>query len=203
MANIFTRQAAAYRNQLNQSCSELVGIANGLVADGQLNNAEIEFLNRWLEKHDVISREWPGDVIHARIKEVLSDGIVAEDERTYLIKTLEMLIGGHLDCLADTPKVNELALDKIIGITFPNALFCLTGDFVYAPRPKCEGAITTRGGLVNKAVTKNLNYLIVGGLGSDEWKHGSFGTKITKAIEYKRAGCPILIVHEDVWASSL
>ena len=203
MAKFFTRQAAAYRNQLNQSCSELTGIAEGLIADRQLNDAEINFLNRWLEKHDVISCEWPGDVIHARIKAVLADGFVTEDERAHLIETLEMLIGGRLDRLADAPKVNQLALDNIASVTFPDALFCLTGDFVYAPRPQCEAAIVSRGGKVSASVTKKLSYLVIGGLGSDEWKHGSFGTKIAKAIEYKRAGAPLLIVHEDVWASSL
>lgn len=203
MANFFTRQAAAYRNQLDQSCSELTGIAEGLIADRQLNDAEIDFLNRWIEKHDVISCQWPGDVIHARIKAVLADGVVTEDERAHLIKTLEMLIGGHLDRMAESPKVNQLALDDVGGLTFQNSLFCLTGDFVFAPRPQCEQAILSRGGLVSGSITKKLNYLVVGGLGSDEWKHGSFGTKIAKAMEYKRAGVPILIVHEDVWASSL
>lgn len=203
MANFFTRQAAAYTNQLNQSCSELMGIAEGLIADRHLNDAEIDFLNRWLEKHDVISCEWPGDVIHARIKAVLADAVVTEDERAHLIKTLEMLLGGHLDNLAEAPKVNQLALDNVAGVTFPDVHFCLTGDFVYAPRPQCEAAIVSRGGKVSGSVTKKLNYLVIGGLGSDEWKHGSFGTKIAKAIEYKRAGAPLLIVHEDVWASSL
>lgn len=203
MTNFFARQAAEYRNQLNQSCSELVGIAEGLIADRQLNDDEIRFLNRWLETHDVVSCDWPGDVLHAKVKEVLADGAVTEEERAHLINTLKMLVGGRLDDLAESPKVNELALDKVDRVTFPQSLFCLTGDFVYAPRAKCEEVIAVRGGRVNASVTKKLNYLVVGGLGSDEWKHGSFGTKITKAIEYKRAGCPILIVREDVWAASL
>lgn len=203
MAEFFTRQAAAYRNQLNQSCSELMGIAEGLVADGTLNNAELEFLSRWLQKHDVVSCQWPGDVLHARVKDVLADGVITEEERAYLLNTLQLLIGGHLDRIADTPMVNQLALDDISGVSFSNAVFCLTGDFVYAPREKCEEAIVSRGGSVSRTINKKLKYLVVGGLGSAEWKHGSFGSKIAKAIEYKRAGVPLFIIHEDVWASSL
>mgnify|MGYP000140214245 FL=1 len=46
-------------------------------------------------------------------------------------------------------------------------------------------------------VTKKLNYLIVGGLGSDQWKHGNFGAKVEKAIQYRSDGIPIKIVHEE------
>jgi len=146
---------------------------------------------------------YSGDVLHARVREVLADGIVTEDERAYLLKTLDLLVGGHLDRLAETPKVNQLALDSLDRLSILDSLFCLTGDFVFAPREKCEEAIIARGGRVHPSVTKKINYLVVGGLGSEEWKHGSYGTKITKAIDYKRKGCPIFIVHEDVWATAL
>lgn len=43
----------------------------------------------------------------------------------------------------------------------------------------------------------------VGCIGSDEWRHGSFGTKIEKAAEYRRSGVPLFIISEDVWAGSL
>ena len=33
-------------------------------------------------------------------------------------------------------------------------MFCLTGDFVYAPRSVCEREIEARGGVVGKGVTK-------------------------------------------------
>lgn len=39
--------------------------------------------------------------------------------------------------------------------------------------------------------------------GSDEWKHGSYGSKIVKAVEYRRAGVPLFIVSEDRWSAAL
>jgi NAD-dependent DNA ligase len=203
MANDYARRASKYRNECIRSCSELAGIAEGIAADSHLNDAEIGFLNRWLERNDAASCEWPGDVLHARVRAVLADGVVTDEERAYLLNTLHMLVGGHLDRLAETPKVTDLALDGIDRLLIGDSTFCLTGDFVFAPRPKCEEAIVARGGRVHPSVTMKTNYLLVGGLGSDEWKHGRYGTKITKAIEYKRRGCPILIVHEDVWAMAL
>jgi NAD-dependent DNA ligase len=95
-----------------------------------------------------------------------------------------------------------MGFDDVQRIDFQDQRFCLTGDFIYGPREVCEEAISRRGGIVG-SVTKKLRYLVVGGRGSKEWKHGSFGLKFEKAVQYRRAGSPILIVREDCWASSL
>lgn len=203
MSNFFTRQSAAFRNDLTRSTGALIGIAQGLLCDGQLNDSEIRFLNEWLDQNESIASSWPGDVIHARIKESLSDGVINEVEREHLVDTLRQLVGGRLDELAETNHVSELALDRAAQVQIQNSTFCLTGDFVFAPRSHCEAAIVARGGEVSKSITKKVTYVVVGGLGSSEWKHGSFGTKIEKAIEYKRQGLPLLIVHEDQWAAAL
>ena len=89
------------------------------------------------------------------------------------------------------------------ALEYPGFRFCLTGDFVYGLRDLCAAEIEKRGGIVGNSITKTLSYLVVGSLGSPEWKHGSFGTKIDKAIKYKRDGCSIFIVREECWASSL
>lgn len=202
MTNFFARQGAGYANDMKRSLSALVGIAQGLLCDGQLNNDEICFLDAWLKENDAIANAWPGDVVHTRVRSALADGVVTQGEREHLIDTLTQLIGGSLDELVASTHVTGLALDTVDRVDFADAWFCLTGDFVYAPREKCVMAIEQRGGIVG-GVTKKLRYLVVGGLGSPEWKHGSFGTKIEKAMQYKRDGLPILIVHEDIWASSL
>jgi NAD-dependent DNA ligase len=128
---------------------------------------------------------------------------VTELERTNVIDILQKLIGGTLQTLAAATHVTELAYDDVTSIDYLKARFCLTGDFVFGTRTRCEGAIKSRGGIPGKSVTKALRYLVVGSLGSPEWKHGSFGGKIEKAMQYKRDGCPILIVHEQCWTSSL
>lgn len=203
MTNFFTRQSAKFRNDLNRSLGALVGIAQGLVCDRHLNDSEITFLKQWIEANESISITWPGDVVYARIQAVLADGIVTDEERAHLLDTLQKLIGGSLEELESTTHVSELMFDPVTTIEFAGRVFCLTGEFVFAPRSVCAAAIETRGGAVAGNVTKKLNYLVVGGLGSPEWKHGSFGTKVEKAVSLKRDGLPILIVHEDYWANSL
>lgn len=203
MTNFFTRQAAAYRNDMKRSLGALLGITQGLLSDRNLNDQEIAFLNDWLSANDVIATTWPGDVVYARVRAALADGVITDAERTHLVDTLQKLIGGTLDELAESAHVTQLAFDAVPRVEFSGALFCLTGDFVFGSRNVCEATIEKRGGAMSQSVTKKLRYLVVGGLGSPEWKHGSFGTKLEKAMNYKRDGVGIFIVHEDQWASSL
>lgn len=201
--NQYLRRSIAFNNEMRRSCGALLGIVQGLLSDNQLSDQEINFLRDWLKNNDAVSHTWPGDVILAKIEDALADGAIIETERQHLAGVLQQLVGGTLDELAESTHVTQLALDQVAAIDFSDKRFCLTGEFVFGPRTTCESAIERRGGLVQAGITKKLHYVVVGGLGSPEWKHGSFGSKIEKAIEYKRDGLPLLIVHEDVWAASL
>lgn len=203
MMNIYTRQAATFRNEMRQQCGALLGIVQGILADHTINDQEVEFLHRWLIGAENVRLTWPGDVIYAQVESALADGAISTEERAHLVSTLSRLIGGTLDELAESTHVTGLAFDEVSAIEVAERRFCLTGDFAYGTRDLCQRAIEQRGGVVQSAITKKLHHLVVGGLGSTEWKHGAFGTKIQKAIQYKRAGAPILIVHEEVWAASM
>ena len=202
MINIYQRQAAAFRNEMRTSCAALVGIVQGLLADGHLNDSEIGFLRDWLTSAESVALTWPGTVIKAQVESILADGLISEEERMHLAATLNQLIGGKLDQVAEAGFVTELPIDRPAAIEIKERAFCFTGDFVYGPRRICEEAVAVHGGSIAN-VTKKLHYLVVGGLGSPEWKHGSFGTKIEAAVKHKASGTGLLIVHEDTWAAAL
>ena len=199
----FNRMLGAQKNQLVQGCGSLMGIATGLLADNQLNDAEICFLRDWLKANAVITTTWPGDVLYDRIEAVLSDGKITSEERQHLVETLTAIIGGSTSTVIEHTPVNQLAFDEISDIDFDAAKFCVTGEFIFGPRPRVIAEIESRGGIVSGGITKRLDYLIVGLKGSDEWKHGSYGTKIEKAVSYRRDGVPLAIVSENVWSASL
>jgi hypothetical protein len=67
MLNVYQRQAASFRNEMRTSCAALVGIAQGLLADGVLNDQEIVFLGGWLANAENIALTWPGSVIFAQV----------------------------------------------------------------------------------------------------------------------------------------
>ena len=49
MSNFFSRQGAAFHNDLQRSAGALIGIAQGLLCDGYLSDDEIKFLTSWFE----------------------------------------------------------------------------------------------------------------------------------------------------------
>lgn len=203
MSNFFSRQAARFNNEMAQSCGALIGIVQGLLADRHLNDQEIRFLDAWLTSNASCSTSWPGNIVHERLQAVLADGLVSETERDGLVELLLSLTGGALDSVASAPIVNRLAIDETATVHFPQRRFVLTGDFAYGQRKQCQELTVSRGGEIAAAVSGKVHYVVVGGLGSSEWKHGSFGTKIEKAIELRNAGLPILIVHEDAWVAAI
>jgi NAD-dependent DNA ligase len=199
----YARMISAQINAMRRSMGALVGIAEGMLCDGSLNDAEIRHLRDWFINNEQLSSAWPGDVIYDKVKEVLRDGIVTEEERAHLVKVLNDLIGTSIHDLKLATPATSLAYDPVDRIAFPNNRFCLTGDFIHGSRKTCELEIEERGGVTTSSITKTLNYLIIGSLGSIEWKHGSFGLKVEKAMQYKRDGSPIVIVQETVWKTAL
>ena len=80
---------------------------------------------------------------------------------------------------------------------------CLTGDFDHAARKDVEDELTNLGAEVKKSVVKKLDYLIVGGQGSDSWVAGNYGTKVKKALELQTAGAGVQIIREADFFSVL
>jgi hypothetical protein len=188
---------------LKQSLGELLGLARGLMADQELTDSEIRFLDDWLEDRYSMTSSFPGNVIHERIKDVLEDGVVTEEERSHLVETLNMLIEDRLEDLAEQVDLTELWFDDVGLIDFNKARFCLTGNFVYGPEDVCRTAIEQRGGIVTPSVGDESQFLVVGGLGVDEWRSGGLGAEIEVAMRLRAKGKSVKIIPEDSWIAYL
>jgi NAD-dependent DNA ligase len=188
---------------LRRSCESLLGIAAGLIADGELNRKEIQFLSTWLSEHPEIANTWPGEVVHKRVREVLADGVITAAEQEYLKKTLSELVGGDFVNDGSVPAdATSLPIDLTAKIVIPESTFCFTGAFLFGTRAACERAVQGRGGLVS-GISKHLNYLVIGELSSRDWKHSSFGTKIQDAMRLKSEGADVHVVGESQWVGAL
>jgi NAD-dependent DNA ligase len=204
MSGFFARRAATDVRLLKRSCESLLGICSGLLADGYLADEEIFFLDTWLADNDDISTTWPGEVVYARIRHVLADGVITDDEREHLATTLADLLGGTLEKTGATSGMaTRLPIDEVETIEVNGNSFCFTGSFLYGTRKACQEAVKERGGVRSSSVRVDLNYLVIGTLASREWAHTSHGRKIEKAIDYKSKGRQILIVSEEQWVQFL
>ncbi|MBG9386889.1 BRCT domain-containing protein [Caenimonas aquaedulcis] len=168
-----------------------------------MNAKEIQFLSTWLSEHPELATTWPGQVVHMRVREVLSDGVIEASEIAYLKQTLADLVGGAFSEDGAIPaEATSLPIESNASVVIPNAAFCFTGSFLFGTRSACEKAVQARGGFVT-GINKRLNYLVIGELSSREWKYSSFGTKINAAMQLKEGGAPLVVVAEDQWIKAL
>lgn len=62
--------------------------------------------------------------------------------------------------------------------------------------------MTQRGGAI-ASVSKKLDYLVIGEIGSRDWIHSTHGRKIEKAVELRNGGARLAIVSERHWQAGL
>ncbi len=204
MSNFFARQAATDSRLFKRSCQELIGICEGMLVDGYLCDAEILYLKNWLEENDQIAYTWPGEVVYKRIVEVLNDGEITEEERRYLTKTLQELIGGSFSETGGTPaEPISFPIARVNAIEFEGKTFCFTGTFLFGTRPACHKATEKVGGIPALRITRKLDYLVIGTLSTRSWANTSFGRKIEKAVGLQNSGCPVTIIDEQTWVKGL
>lgn len=83
------------------------------------------------------------------------------------------------------------------GISLNGKRVCLTGEFAVGKRADVSAALEQVGATSCPSVTKKLDYLIVGELGSPAWSGGSSGgAKIKRVLELQTRGIPVKIIRE-------
>lgn len=190
-----------WARNLERDNEHLLGLAHGLIADGKLVDEEIQCLVEWMNKHQQPVRTWPASVVRDRLSRALADGVIDDEERADLFSLLRSMVGPDFPgAIAST----ELPLaDEAAPIHHSGFSFCVTGKFAYGPRRIVEKEIEARGGFLHGNVTLGTDYLLIGGVGSRDWKHTAYGNKIEKAVQYREKGSQILIVGEDRWVAAL
>lgn len=181
----------------------LNGLCKGLIADRDLNDDEIRYLDWWLSQNGAIKDNYPGRELYVLVKEILKDGVITADESAALHKALVDFTGCDLDSGIVDGLATRLPIDDVADLNIQGKIFCLTGAFVAGKRSIVEGLIVKNGGSVTDSITKKLDYLVIGTLSSRDWKFSSHGRKIEKAINYRDEGGKLKIVSEEMLFGSL
>lgn len=161
----------------------LNGILDGIVCNQKVNQKEIENLNIWLRQNDYLKDVYPYDKVLLEVNKVLEDGILTEEESNYIFDTFNEIVN---------PDFSD---DE--NIDFNGKTFCITGEFKCATKQEISKKLQELGGTEKKGVSSKLDYLIVGGVGSDAWKFGKIGGKQAKAQELNEKDANIKIIDED------
>ena len=158
----------------DRAIQEFQGMASMIILDGVVDDREIDVLLSWAEKYQAFRRQWPLSQLESLIQKILNDGIVTIDERMELLN--------FLASLAADPSENSTIkniFSENAHITFPEKNFLFTGKLQFGARYKAQNEVKERGGFcINSYSRHNLDYLIVGVLGTDAWKFSRFGRKI-------------------------
>ncbi len=184
---------------------ELIGLIKGVLADGVVCQAEAEFLLKWMQTNQTATNEWPANVLLPRIAAALEDGVMDKQEESEIFELLQTAVGNN-DAIEQGWSSGSSSLplnDPAPTIEAQGRIFCFTGKFNTGTRDWCHQQIITLGGDVAKGITKKLDYLVIGEIGSRDWLHSTHGRKILKAVEYRDAGVPLCIVSERHWHSQL
>lgn len=187
----------------DRQVDELLGIIKGVLADGEVSQTEAEFVLSWLHTNRECCERWPASDLLVKLEGFLADGVLDDVEESELLAVFLSLTGnpdfvpidGSSDMSAAIPYDNPLPR----VIKFPGKSFCLTGKFAweFGPRSQIEETIRFSGGITQTNVTKDTDFLVIGGGSTRDWIHSTYGRKIEKAIELRGKGQALAIVPES------
>lgn len=191
-----------YYDTVTSDLQILQGICHGILADGEINDREIYDLQQWLNENEHLNTYYPYDEIRTLIVSILSDKKIDEDEKIILMayfkqfvnvqnheiknmiekKTHDVNIAGHCTSEPD--------------VSFENKTFCITGVLKRGNREALHRDIIKLGGFPTDSLTKKTDYLIVGDNGNPAWAFSCYGRKVEKAINMRKDGHTIMLIHE-------
>jgi NAD-dependent DNA ligase len=186
----------------DRQIDSLIGLSKGLIADGKIDQSEAEVLLGWL----VQSRQATNNPIVVNLMEkvssMLEDSNLDPEESAGLFGILRRIAGDPSE-IGELAKATSLPIDHPLPeVIFPKRSFLFTGTCAFGTRKQCQAVTESLGGINANAVTKKLDYLVIGTYVTDSWAHETFGRKIEKAMEYRDQGVPLMIITEEHWAVS-
>lgn len=200
MENTAAIQKSLERQRITKAIEHLLGMIDGMIADDHLHDKEVQLLSTWLAANPEATSAWPGSVIGHKVREVLADGIITDNERKHLLSVLAAMIASDFaETGSASAEVVTLPIDDAVTVEIKNAGVCMTGEFIFGTRAACERLTLKAGGMPLDNVTKRVDILVIGTRVSQDWAHTTFGRKIQRAAELQDEGHPIEIISERRW----
>ena len=202
------RQDKLYFDMVTSSIQQLEGMLHGFLSDGRLTDEELSTLGTWLSNNEQLSGIYPYDEIYSLLVSAKSDGVVSDDERNMLKAFFSTFVDVSESVNIHEDEVKKLQAEYSVGgicsvcphITFEGKTFCFTGVSTRGRRVDFAHKVTLAGGIYNDSVVKDTDYLIVGADGNPCWAFSCYGRKVEKAVNMRKTGHKIVIIHEnDFW----
>lgn len=193
----------AYWDDVTADMQELQGMLQGILLDGRIDETELTQLSEWIDNKCHLRACWPYDELESIIATVMKDGVIDDQEHEALVQFFSEFAGvdgrravGAIDRESTVSGVCAYAPEIVIE----GRMFCFTGASERSNRDGLATIVETRGGRFQKNLRNDTDFLIVGAKGNPCWAYACYGRKVEDAVERRRAGQRLLIVHEyDFW----
>ena len=198
-----------YFDAVTADIQTLQGILHGITADGKIEKEELVRLQDWISENEQLSGCYPYDEINTVISSVLKDGVIDSQEHEQLLQFFNSFV--PVSVAKQVRQMSEKAVSKkeltLPGvcamcptIEIPEHYFCITGFSGKGTKSDFAKAVTELRGVYVDAVPQYLNYLVVGSMANPAWAFCCYGRKVETAIQLRKDGKRLLIVHEnDFW----
>jgi hypothetical protein len=194
-------RSTEYYDEVTADLQRLHAIMGGIVADTHISVDELRALSDWMEDHGHLRTCWPFDEVGSLITGVLADKHIDEKEHAML-----QAFFSEFTALLDDRTITRAPVMEghaIVGlcavdpeISFLDKGFCFTGASSRFTRAELEQAVQKLGGSAHSSPSKKVHYLVIGAEGNPCWAFACYGRKVEKAIELRKAGSRVVIVHE-------
>lgn len=195
-------RSAEYFDKTTADLQRLHAIVGGIVADGNISEDELRGLSTWLLDHEHLKTCWPYDEVDSLVTSVMADRRIDEQEHKVLLDFFSEFVAILDDRTIVSPSISVGG--TIIGlcavcpeIEFEGSKFCFTGASSRYTRSQLADTVTQLGGEVVPSLSAKVKYLVIGADGNPCWAYACYGRKVEKAVELRKAGVRVLIVHEN------
>lgn len=190
-----------YYDSFTADMQVLHGILGGAAADGKVTKEELIALQQWLDDHTHLRLSYPYDEVDSLILSILKDGQVDDAESKFLQSFFSEFVSVKDDKTITSPLIT--IEQSIVGvcavcpeIVIKGSVFCFTGASSKFSRSGFSELVQSLGGAASNGVTKHVNYLVIGADGNPCWAYSCYGRKVEKAVEMRKGGSKLLLVHE-------
>jgi hypothetical protein len=198
-------RSSEYYSLVSTDMQHLQPILRAIASDGSVAQAEVEQLAMWLSEREHLRKCWPYEEMDTLLTTTMQDRSIDPKEQKLLLEFCSSFTTSELDF--ETPHITARTLAAIFAvspvISFDDYSFCFTGESERATQEQMKTMARDRGARIVDSVSPDLDYLVVGVGGNPCWAYSSYGRRIEKALELRRQGSKLLIVHESDFFTAL
>ncbi|HRF00404.1 MAG TPA: BRCT domain-containing protein [Pirellulaceae bacterium] len=198
------RQLAStrYYDRITADMQRLHAVVGGICVDGIVTPDELRGLRQWLDDHDHLRRLFPYEEISTHVTQVMRDGKVDPDENALLVRLFALFApqvggGGSLAAIGTQDDSLLAVCATCPEIEFDARTFCFTGEFAGHSQDELQSIVVDLGGRHVGRPSGRVDFLVVGSMGNPCWAYAAYGRKVEEAVELRRGGAMIQIVHEN------